>query len=40
MNILILAAGTRNKIIQHFKETFGGVGCVIAAYAYFWTWLD
>ena len=31
MNILILAAGTRNKIIQHFKETFDSVGCVIAA---------
>lgn len=24
MNILILAAGTRNKIVQHFKKTFDG----------------
>ena len=30
MNILILAAGTRNKIIQYFKMTFDGVGTVIA----------
>lgn len=30
MNILILAAGTRNKIIQYFKKTFNGVGTVIA----------
>lgn len=30
MNILILAAGTRNKIIQYFKQTFNGTGNVIA----------
>jgi carbamoyl-phosphate synthase large subunit len=30
MNILILAAGTRNKIIQYFKKTFAGEGKVIA----------
>lgn len=30
MNILILAAGTRNKIVQYFKRTFDGVGHVIA----------
>ena len=30
MNILILAAGTRNKIVQYFKRTFHGVGTVIA----------
>ncbi len=30
MNILILAAGTRNKIVQYFKKTFEGVGTVIA----------
>ena len=30
MNILILAAGTRNKIVQYFKKTFDGVGTVIA----------
>ena len=30
MNILILAAGTRNKIVQCFKSTFAGVGSVIA----------
>lgn len=30
MNILILAAGTRNKIIQYFKKTFNGVGKIIA----------
>ena len=30
MNILILAAGTRNKIVQYFKKTFDGVGSVIA----------
>ena len=29
-NILILAAGTRNKIVQYFKKTFDGVGTVIA----------
>ncbi|MFQ6819641.1 MAG: ATP-grasp domain-containing protein [Blautia sp.] len=30
MNILILAAGTRNKIVQYFRETFDGVGTVVA----------
>ncbi len=30
MNILILAAGTRNKIIQYFRKTFDGVGTVVA----------
>ncbi len=30
-NILILAAGTRNKIVQYFKKTFDGVGTVVAA---------
>ena len=30
MNILILAAGTRNKIVQYFVETFSGAGSVIA----------
>lgn len=30
MNILILAAGTRNKIVQYFKKTWDGVGSVIA----------
>lgn len=30
MNILILAAGTRNKIIQYFKKAFNGVGSVVA----------
>ncbi len=30
MNILILAAGTRNKIIQYFKKTFNGLGKIIA----------
>ena len=30
MNILILAAGTRNKVVQYFKKTFEGVGRVIA----------
>ena len=31
MNILILAAGTRNKIIHYFKEALDGAGRVIAA---------
>lgn len=31
MNILILAAGTRNKIVQYFKRTIGEQGRVIAA---------
>ena len=30
MNILILAAGTRNKIVQYFRKTFDGVGLVVA----------
>lgn len=30
MNILILAAGTRNKIVQYFKNAFAGVGTVVA----------
>ena len=30
MNILILSAGTRNKIVQYFKRTLAGKGCVIA----------
>ena len=30
MNILILAAGTRNKIVQYFKSTFEGIGSVVA----------
>lgn len=30
MNILILAAGTRNKIVQYFKKAFAGVGTVVA----------
>ena len=30
MNFLILAAGTRNKIVQYFKKTWDGVGTVVA----------
>lgn len=30
MNFLILAAGTRNKVVQYFKRTFEGQGLVIA----------
>ena len=30
MNILILAAGTRNKIVQYFKKTLDGKGIVVA----------
>ena len=30
MNILILAAGTRNKIVQYFRRAFAGVGTVVA----------
>lgn len=30
MNILILSAGTRNKVIQYFKETLGDKGKVVA----------
>lgn len=31
MNFLILAAGTRNKLVQYFKKSFNGMGNVIAA---------
>ncbi|MBR4587116.1 MAG: ATP-grasp domain-containing protein [Lachnospiraceae bacterium] len=31
MNMLILAAGTRNKIVQYFKKSFDGVGKVVAS---------
>ena len=30
INVLILAAGTRNKIVQYFKKTFDGIGTVVA----------
>lgn len=30
MNILILSAGTRNKIVQYFKKTIGNAGKVVA----------
>ena len=30
MNILILAAGTRNKIVQYFRRTLEGIGTVVA----------
>lgn len=30
MNFLILAAGTRNKIVQYFMRTFDGVGKIVA----------
>ena len=30
MNILILSAGTRNKVVQYFKKAFAGEGKVIA----------
>lgn len=30
MNFLILAAGTRNKVVQYFKKAFDGVGTVVA----------
>ena len=30
MNILILSAGTRNKIVQYFVKTLNGTGKVIA----------
>ncbi len=30
MNILILSAGTRNKIVQYFKKNMAGKGCVVA----------
>lgn len=31
MNILILAAGTRNKIVQYFRKSLAGTGLVVAA---------
>ena len=30
MNFLILAVGTRNKIVQYFKKKFNGIGTVVA----------
>lgn len=30
MNFLILAAGTRNKVVQYFKKVFDGIGKVVA----------
>ena len=30
VNVLILAAGTRNKVVQYFRRTFRGVGTVVA----------
>ncbi|MBQ2757136.1 MAG: ATP-grasp domain-containing protein [Clostridia bacterium] len=30
MNVLILSAGTRNKVVQYFKRTFDGYGKVVA----------
>ena len=33
MNILILSAGTRNKIVQYFRKTLAGKGTVIATEA-------
>lgn len=30
MNFLILAAGTRNKVVQYFRKTFEGIGIVVA----------
>ena len=30
MNFLILAAGTRNKVVQYFRKTFEGIGMVVA----------
>lgn len=31
MNILILSAGTRNKVVQYFRRTFANAGTVVAA---------
>ena len=31
MNILILAAGTRNKVVQYFKKSLAGQGLIVAA---------
>lgn len=30
MNFLILASGTRNKVVQYFKKAFDGVGTIVA----------
>lgn len=30
MNILILSAGTRNKVVQYFVKTLNGKGTVVA----------
>lgn len=30
LNVLILAAGTRNKVVQYFKRTFHGIGMIVA----------
>ena len=30
MNFMILAAGTRNKIVQYFKKAFNGIGKIVA----------
>ena len=30
MNILILSAGTRNKIVQYFRKTLAGKGMIVA----------
>ncbi|MBE5876131.1 MAG: ATP-grasp domain-containing protein [Lachnospiraceae bacterium] len=30
MNLLILSAGTRDKVVQYFKKTFAGVGKIVA----------
>ena len=30
MNILVLSAGTRNKVVQYFKRAFAGIGNVVA----------
>ena len=30
VNVLILSAGTRNKIVQYFRKTLAGKGTVIA----------
>ena len=31
MNVLILSAGTRNKVVQYFRKALEGKGSVIAA---------
>lgn len=35
MNFLILAVGTRNKIVQYFKKTWSGIGNIVATDASF-----